>query len=93
VKIQQLDGAICMSIEDDGKGFQEGPGSRAKKGERLGLLGMRERLEMVGGSFAINSKPGKGTIVLAQVPLINGKPVGGGGEAELMHIYQTRTRL
>jgi len=81
VKIQQLDGAICMSIEDDGKGFQEGPGSRAKKGERLGLLGMRERLEMVGGSFAINSKPGKGTIVRAQVPLINGKPVGGGGRS------------
>ena len=43
----------------------------AKKSKRLGLLGMRERLEMVGGNFTIKSAPGKGTTVQAQIPLIN----------------------
>jgi signal transduction histidine kinase len=70
VKIQKLDGAVCMTIKDDGKGFQEEPMLRAKKGKRLGLLGMRERLEMVGGHFTVTSAPGKGTTVLAQIPLI-----------------------
>lgn len=71
VKIQKLDGAICLKIKDDGKGFQEERVLHAKKSKRLGLLGMRERLEMVGGSFAIKSVPGKGTTVIAQMPLMN----------------------
>jgi signal transduction histidine kinase len=70
VSIQKLDGAVCMTIKDNGKGFQAKHALRAKKGERLGLLGMRERLEMVGGNFSVTSAPGKGTTVLAQVPLI-----------------------
>lgn len=69
VNIQKLDGAIYMKIKDDGKGFQ---GERAlrKKNKRLGLLGMRERLEMVGGTFNITSAPGKGTTILVQIPLM-----------------------
>jgi signal transduction histidine kinase len=69
VKIQKLDGAVCMTIKDDGNGFQKELVLHAKKGKRLGLLGMRERLEMVGGKFSVISAPGKGTTVLAQVPL------------------------
>jgi signal transduction histidine kinase len=38
----------------------------------MGLLGMRERVEMVGGAFRIESSPGKGTTVQAQIPLRNG---------------------
>jgi signal transduction histidine kinase len=71
VKIQKLGGAICMEINDNGKGFQQERVLRAKKGKRLGLLGMRERLEMLGGNFAVTSAPGKGTAVLAQIPLID----------------------
>src|ERR1043166_1174717 len=77
VKIQKLDGAICMKIKDNGKGFREQRVLHAKKGERLGLLGMRERIEMVGGTFTVTSAPGKGATVLAQIPLIDG-PAGGG---------------
>jgi signal transduction histidine kinase len=77
VKIQQLNGSVCMKIIDDGKGFEQKRIWHAKKSERLGLLGMRERLEMVGGSFTLTSVPGKGTTVVAQVPLIN-LPAGGG---------------
>jgi signal transduction histidine kinase len=76
VKIQKLDGAICMTIKDNGKGFQEERVLQAKKGKRLGLLGMSERLEMVGGNFTVTSAPGKGTTVLAQIPLIDRAPRG-----------------
>ena len=70
VKIQKQDGSVCMKIEDDGKGFREERAVRSKKNNRLGLLGMRERLEMIGGSFSIKSLPGAGTIVVAQIPII-----------------------
>ena len=73
VKIQKLDGAICMKIRDNGKGFDQQRVLRAKKRERLGLLGMRERLEMVGGNFTVTSTPGKGTTVLTQIPLMTAK--------------------
>ena len=76
VKIQKLDGAICMRIEDNGKGFHEERVLHAKKNRRLGLLGMRERLEMVGGNISIESTPGKGTTIQARVPLAEGR-VGG----------------
>jgi len=42
----------------------------------LGLLGMRERLEMVGGNITIKSTPGKGTTIQAQVPLAEGRARG-----------------
>jgi PAS domain S-box-containing protein len=77
VKIQKLDGAVCMTITDDGKGFHTERAVDAKKGKRLGLLGMRERLEMVGGNFTVTSAPGKGTTVLAQIPLIDRTSEGG----------------
>ena len=74
VHIQKLDGSVCMTIKDNGKGFGN-QALQAKKGKRLGLLGMRERLEMVGGHFTVTSTPGKGAIVVAKVPLRNGKSV------------------
>jgi signal transduction histidine kinase len=72
VSIEMLDGAICMKIKDNGKGFQTERVLHAKRNKRLGLLGMRERLEMVSGNFTIKSAPGKGTSVIAQIPLVNG---------------------
>ena len=76
VTIRKLAAAVCMTIKDDGKGFQTQRVSHTKKAKRLGLLGMRERLEMVGGNFNITSVPGKGTTVIARVPLMN-RPPGG----------------
>jgi PAS domain S-box-containing protein len=78
VKIQKVDGCICMKIKDDGKGFEKERVLSARRGQRLGLLGMRERLDMVGGKFTVTSRPSKGTTVLAQVPLMT--PLRGGGE-------------
>jgi signal transduction histidine kinase len=73
VNIEKLPGSICMKIRDDGKSFQVTRMLNPKKNKRLGLLGMRERVEMVGGSFHVESTPGKGTTVRAQVPFTNGK--------------------
>jgi signal transduction histidine kinase len=63
-----------MKIKDDGKSFQLNRLMQVRGSKRLGLLGMRERLEMVGGLFEVQSAPGEGTTVLARIPLDNGKP-------------------
>ena len=80
VKIQKLGDSVCMEIKDNGKGFEEGRVLRSKARKRLGLLGMRERVEMVGGTFSIESSPGKGTTVRAKIPFggSGGERPGGG---------------
>jgi signal transduction histidine kinase len=78
VKFELLDGAIAMRIWDNGKGFDQGRRAHANRVSRLGLLGMKERLEMVGGNFNIASGRGKGTTVLAQIPLMDTHRGGGG---------------
>jgi signal transduction histidine kinase len=79
VKIQKLSDAVCMEIQDNGRGFKTQRVLRAKDQKRLGLLGMRERVEMVGGTFTIKSIPGKGTTVHAEIPFggAAGKPDDG----------------
>lgn len=57
---------LRLSVEDDGVGFDVAS-SRASGG--LGLFGIQERLSLVGGSLHIHSRPGKGTRVVAEVPL------------------------
>jgi signal transduction histidine kinase len=77
VSVQKLPEGICMKIKDDGKSFQVDRVLYGKGSKRLGLLGMRERLEMVGGHFGVESVQGKGTTIIAQFP--NGKAARGGG--------------
>jgi len=68
VSIQKLPAAVSMSIKDDGRSFDVEKLWISRKSQRLGLLGMRERVEMVRGTFAIESAPGQGTAVLVQIP-------------------------
>ena len=68
VTILDLDGTIRMDITDDGVGFEVDGQSCAVKTIRLGLLGMKERIEMIGGSFCIESSPGKGTTIRIELP-------------------------
>jgi signal transduction histidine kinase len=64
------DGRITLEVEDDGVGFDVGAGSRPRDtGQGLGLLGMRERLALLGGELDIESEPGHGTRVIASLPL------------------------
>ncbi len=69
VQIRELPDAISMRIHDDGRAFDVELMLHAKKSGRMGLLGMRERAEMVGGKFTIDSAPGQGTTVTTRVPL------------------------
>jgi signal transduction histidine kinase len=79
VSIRKLKDTVCMSITDNGKSFDPQQVLRAKTNKHLGLLGMRERLEMVGGSLSIESTPRRGTTILARIPLQRGLRSGGGG--------------
>ena len=72
VSIQGLPNAVRMQIKDDGQSFEAERVLHARKSERLGLLGMRERVEMVGGKFAVESAPGQGTTIQAWIPFGNG---------------------
>ena len=73
VSIRELPGAVCMEIKDNGKSFLVQRQLRMKGNNHLGLLGMRERVEMVGGSFSVESVKGRGTTIRAQIPFRNGK--------------------
>jgi signal transduction histidine kinase len=73
VEIKKMPDGIRLTIKDDGKSFDVKQVLLTKGNGRLGLLGMRERLEMVGGKFSIKSPPGQGTTVIAQIPLSNRK--------------------
>ncbi len=64
--------AVTIEIEDDGEGFDPASISRsaaAVGGRGLGLAGIRERIELLGGSAIIESAPGQGTRVVLTVPL------------------------
>jgi signal transduction histidine kinase len=69
VSIQKLRQGVCMKIADDGRSFELLKVMNARGGKHLGLLGMRERLEMVGGALEVIASPGKGTLVKALLPL------------------------
>jgi signal transduction histidine kinase len=56
---------VAVVIEDDGAGFD----LRAVREDGIGLLGMRERLALLDGRLEIESRPGAGTTVVAEVPL------------------------
>ncbi len=63
VTVVQRPDKIIVEITDDGDGFDP----ERKRG--MGILGMEERVRRLGGAFAIQSAPGKGAIVTAELPL------------------------
>ena len=68
VSIRCHEGLICMEITDSGTGFEMNKTPSTKNHTRLGLLGMRERVEMVGGTFCVESAPDRGTTIRAEIP-------------------------
>lgn len=56
-------GRILMSFRDDGRGID-----KTKKMEGLGLLGMGERVRLLGGTFSFQGSKGKGTSILVEIP-------------------------
>ena len=69
VAIQKRSGCIHLRIFDDGRSFCVADRLSSPTAKRLGLLAMKERVEMVRGTFAIRSVLGEGTTIEAQIPL------------------------
>jgi signal transduction histidine kinase len=63
VEVRENDATIHLVVSDDGTGFDP-----AAVTAGFGLLGMRERVELLGGTLAIESAPGSGTTVRVSVP-------------------------
>jgi signal transduction histidine kinase len=68
--LRKIDGRMELAVEDNGRGFDQEKAFGSESTRRgLGLTGMRERVELSGGSFKIESAEGKGTIIRASWPL------------------------
>src|SRR5215218_4774087 len=62
--------AVRLMVRDEGRGFRPDEATKSNgPGERVGLSGMRERLSLLGGRFDLQSEPGSGTTVTAEVDL------------------------
>jgi PAS domain S-box-containing protein len=66
VTLRVTEGGLLLAVADDGTGFDP---RRPEKGRRLGLAGMRERVQLAGGTLDIETAPGEGTTVVAWVPV------------------------
>ena len=66
VVLERADGGLTLTVADNGQGFDE---SAVDTRAHFGLKGMRERVEMVGGRFTIETEPGSGATVRVTVPL------------------------
>lgn len=70
VVLEVEQGQVSVTISDNGQGFGvEKQASLALRSGGIGLLGMRERFELLGGRLEIESQPGKGTRLVAHAPL------------------------
>ncbi len=67
IRVRQAADRILLSIQDDGRGFD------ARRVRGLGLVGMEERVEHLGGTFQVRSEPGHGTVLDVELPLPTGQ--------------------
>jgi signal transduction histidine kinase len=86
VRLKQDDAGVQLVVRDDGIGFDPREARRrSSQGASLGLLGIRERAEILGGRAVIDSEPGHGTSVLVWFPLMPTpavSPTGSGSRGE-----------
>lgn len=71
VELAFPDGYARLVIEDDGKGFELAQRTGPTRHGGLGLYGMQERAELVGGTLVVDAAVGRGTRIVAQIPLGN----------------------
>ncbi|GEA15870.1 histidine kinase [Moorella sp. E308F] len=69
VKMEMQPDKITVSIRDTGKGFDLNSVQGGKNGNGYGLVGMRERVQLLNGEMKINTAPGKGTCISITIPL------------------------
>jgi signal transduction histidine kinase len=68
VGLQHRSGRVVLTIEDDGKGFRPEQLRIVPARSGLGLLGIEERVAGFGGTFRVESAPGRGTRLAAELP-------------------------
>ena len=71
IQLSEGEGVIRIEIEDDGRGFEPENVSHAER-RHFGLMGIEERVDILGGKVKIDSAPGQGTRVHLEVPLPRG---------------------
>ncbi len=71
ILVERRGNAIVAVIEDDGRGFDL---DLIKKERHLGLAGMQERAELLGGTLTIESTPSKGTSIFVSIPVTEDSP-------------------
>jgi signal transduction histidine kinase len=70
VTVRQVGGGLELAVKDDGVGFDlHATMERAAAGKAIGLLGMQERVRMLGGEIQIDSRPGQGTQIRVNLPI------------------------
>jgi len=69
VLVERRGKEAVVVVEDDGVGFDPSGEAGGGKEHHLGILGMRERAELLGGQLTIESAPGMGTSVFVQIPI------------------------
>ena len=75
IELSQSDGVVELVVRDDGVGFDvKGTLNRAASHGHLGLLGMKERVQILGGRLEVDSKPGLGTRIHILLPLAEPVP-------------------
>ena len=67
MELVETAGSVSLCVADDGAGFDQ-----AQVSEGFGLMGMHERAGLVGGTVSVDSAPGEGTTVRAEVPARRG---------------------
>ncbi len=75
INVQAKGDSVFLAISDDGKGFTynkylKRPKRRKEDKVKLGLQGLRERMEVLGGKLSIHTKPGQGTRLEVLMPMI-----------------------
>ncbi|MCX6028317.1 MAG: PAS domain S-box protein [Chloroflexi bacterium] len=68
VTLQSDAETVSLTVADDGKGFERAAATSPSQPAGLGLLGMRERIELVGGRLQVESTPGRGARLTAHIP-------------------------
>ncbi len=78
VQLIEDDATVQLTVTDDGAGFQTDAAS-----EGFGLIGMRERIALIGGELDFDSQPGAGVTVAARIPVQRRPPERSAGTPEL----------
>lgn len=74
VTLGYLPDAVTLDVFDDGRGFDPGAVPPPSETGGYGLRAMRQRVEQLGGELSVESTPGEGTIIAAQLPLVAAGP-------------------